>query len=117
MDSLSFPFTIEIDGTPIAKFDDSGSPPIQAQLGPNAAVFTLKDSRLACDDWVLGRNKSEDRSLLPKKVLWFKADAGGDDRVQPVTARKDAEEYQIKFAGANLMTEDDKIFVELMGGE
>lgn len=100
MESLSFPFTIEIGGTPIAKVDDSNPQPIQATLGHNAAVFSLKDARLKCGDWLLARNRSEDRSLLPKQILWFKAGSEGDERVQPVTARQDGDNYQIQFSGA-----------------
>lgn len=99
MGSLLSPFTIEIDGTPVAKVEETTHRPIQATLGPDAAVFTLKDHRLVCGDWALARNKSEDRSLLPKQVLWFKLGPESDERAQPVSARKEGDEYQIRFAG------------------
>lgn len=99
MESLGFPFTIEIEGVPIAEVENNDQDLIQATLGANAAVFTLKESRLTCGDWYLARNKSEDRSLLPKQVLWFKATADSQGRAQPVTAKKNGEVYQISFAG------------------
>ncbi|CAO2650812.1 Nn.00g091090.m01.CDS01 [Neocucurbitaria sp. VM-36] len=115
MASLPSPFTIEIGGTPIAKVEDATHGPIQATLGSNAAVFTLKDHRLVCGDWALARNKSEDRSLLPKPALWFKLGAESDERAQPVSARKEGDEYQIRFADKSLTVEDSKVLVELMG--
>ncbi|KAF1852221.1 uncharacterized protein K460DRAFT_273010 [Cucurbitaria berberidis CBS 394.84] len=117
MDSIDSPFTIEIDGKPIANVGDSSHLPVQAALGSNAAVFTLKDNRLKSGDWVLARNITEDRSFLPKQVLWFKAGADSDKQVHPVTAQKVADGYQIKFANASLIAEDGNVFADLMGGE
>ena len=100
MDSLPSPFTVSIDGLTIAQVSTNGNQgPLQAELGPNAAIFTLHDSRLRCGDWLLARNVSEDRSMLPKKVLWFEANAENEARIQPVTARRDGDSYQIQFAG------------------
>ena len=99
MDSLPSPFTISIDGVTIAQVSESSSQgPIQAELGSNAAVFTLHENQLKCGNWQLGRNLSEDRSMLPKKVLWFETNAESEARVQPVTARQDGDGYQIQFA-------------------
>ncbi|KAF2847526.1 hypothetical protein T440DRAFT_471041 [Plenodomus tracheiphilus IPT5] len=115
MDSLDFSFKIEIDGKAIAVINNEDQSPIQAALGDNAAIFTLKNNELKSGDWILARNKSEDRSLLPKQVFWFKSGTESADRAQPVSAKKDGSDYQIKFADASLLADDGKVFVELMG--
>jgi hypothetical protein len=97
MDSLPSPFTIEIDGKPIAKLAAGADDHTQARLGDEAAVFSLKDKRLQCGDWIVGRDLTENRSFLPKKVAWYKAGKENEERVQPVTARKEGEEYQLVF--------------------
>jgi hypothetical protein len=102
MHTLDTPFTIEINGKPIAKANTGGEERPQATLGSadNAAKFKLKDGVLECDGWMLGRNKTEDRSLLPKQVLWFKVDAESKDQVHPVAVEKDGEDYKPTFHGA-----------------
>jgi hypothetical protein len=100
MDNLPSSFTIELNGSPVAKIADDAEDRVQAKLGAEAAIFTLKDGRLQCGDWVLGRNLTENRSFLPKKVLWFKASGNTDKTVQPVTAHEDGDSFQLKFAGA-----------------
>jgi hypothetical protein len=96
MDSLPAPFTIEINGSPIAKVDANAEDRTPAKTGTEAAVFELKDSRLQCNGHILGRSLVEDRSYLPKQVWWFKADT--DMPVHKVTASQDGESYQLKFA-------------------
>ena len=78
MDSFDSPFTIEINGKPIAKISDTEQSRTQAKVGAagDAAVFKLQDGSLSCGGWMLGRNKTEDRSFLPKQVLWFKVEGG-----------------------------------------
>lgn len=98
MDSLPVPFSIEIDGKPVAKVADDAQDRSQAKLGSDAAVFHLKDSRLECGEWVLGRNVTEDRSLLPKKVSWYKASNDISKLVQPVKASKEGDSYLLDFA-------------------
>jgi hypothetical protein len=95
MDSLPSPFTIEIDGSPITTVDTGAEDRTQAKTGIGAAVFYKKKTRLQCDGWILARSRIEDRSALPKQVMWFKADS--DLPVHPVTATKDGDEYQLKF--------------------
>jgi hypothetical protein len=101
MDHLDNPFTIEIAGASIAKISDNDEELTQAATGDDAAVFTLKNSRLQSGDWILGRYFVEDRSLLPKKLLWVKAESDGY-RLHPVTAEKDGEIYKLSFNGAHL---------------
>ncbi len=99
MDTLPSPFTISIDGASIAERSSSSDDQMQAELGSPAAVFTLRDSRLTCGNWLLARNMSEDRSMLPKKVLWFPADSTA--HVQPVTARNEGDMYHILFGSTS----------------
>jgi hypothetical protein len=98
MDSLPSSFTIEVNGAPIAKVGDDAAHGVQAKTGPDAAVFTLKDSRLQCGDWVLGRSVKEDRSFLPKQVMWFKSAEVGKRGVQPVTASESGDSFLLRFA-------------------
>jgi hypothetical protein len=95
MDSLPSPFTVEIDGNPITTVAAGAEDRTQAKTGTDAAVFELKNSRLQCEDWILARSKVEDRSALPKQVMWFKADS--DLPVHAVTAIQNGEEYQLQF--------------------
>lgn len=99
MDSLDFSFKIEVDGKAIAEADEGDQSPTQAVLGDKAAIFSLQNSILKSGNWILARNKTEDRSLLPKKVLWFKLGAGNADCAQPVSAEKHGSDYQIRFSG------------------
>jgi hypothetical protein len=101
MHTLDTAFTIEINGQPIARVAAGSEEPPQATVGTadNAAMFKLKDGVLECDGWMLGRNRTEDRSLLPKKVMWFKTDSEKKDQVHPVAVEKTGEEYKPTFHG------------------
>ncbi|KAF1957861.1 hypothetical protein CC80DRAFT_469885 [Byssothecium circinans] len=115
MDSLNTPFTIEVNGSPIAPATADRAP---AQTGTEPAVFTLKNGRLQSGDFFLSRATREDRSFLPKPVLWFKADAEGNDKAaKPVTVQQEGEKYLIKFANASLISEEGKVLADLAGGE
>ena len=136
MDSLDSPFTIEINGHPIAKVGDDTEDRTQAKTGSEAAIFTLKDKHLQCGDLILGRSVTEDRSFLPKQVLWFKNSEENHKKVQPVTAQEKGESYQLKFTStlyrrtihfqfdyansskdAGLIEEDGNVLAELGGGK
>lgn len=116
MDSLDSPFTIELNGSPIANVGNNAEDKTQAKIGSEAAIFTLKDGRLQYGDWILGRNKTENRSMLPKEVYWFKSGADDEKRVKPVAAHQDGDSIQLKFGGSSLMLEDGNIFTDLLGG-
>ncbi|OAL44086.1 hypothetical protein IQ07DRAFT_615920 [Pyrenochaeta sp. DS3sAY3a] len=116
MDSIPSKFTIEINGKPIANVDDGAEDHTQAKLGQDAAVFSLKDSRLQSGGWIIGRNWTENRSFGPKKVSWYKANADNEEQVQPVTAKKEADTYHLIFTNGNLMVNDDEmVLVDLIG--
>lgn len=111
MDSFDPPFTIEINGKPIAKVSDSDQSRTQAKVGAagDAAVFKLQDGSLSCGDWMLGRNKTEDRSFLPKQVLWFKVNGKGEDtdskeQILPIALEKSGDAYKPKFNGMHSWT-------------
>jgi hypothetical protein len=97
MDAIPSPFTIEINGKPVAKLAENAEEYSQAKVGNAAAVFNLKDKRLQCGEWVMGRDLTENRSFGPKKVSWYKASAENEGRVQPVTAKKEGGAYELVF--------------------
>jgi hypothetical protein len=106
METLDTPFTIEINGKPIARISDSDDTRTQAKVGTasDAAVFRLQDGSLECGGWMLGRNKTEDRSLLPKQVLWFKVNVKGEkadskEQILPIVVEKNGDSYKPKFNG------------------
>lgn len=108
MDSFDSPFTIEINGKPIAKVSDSDQSRTQAKVGAagDAAVFKLQDGSLSCGGWMLGRNKTEDRSFLPKQVLWFKVEGENTDskeQILPIALEKSGDSYKPKFNGMHLI--------------
>ncbi|KAH7353181.1 hypothetical protein BKA66DRAFT_430500 [Pyrenochaeta sp. MPI-SDFR-AT-0127] len=116
MDFIPSPFTIEIDGKPIAKIDENAKDGTQARLGEDAAVFSLQSSRLRSGEWIIGRSLTENRSYGPKKVSWYKANAENENQVQPVMAKKEGEAYQLTFTKGMLMVDDDDmVLVNLLG--
>ncbi|KAF2640585.1 hypothetical protein P280DRAFT_469334 [Massarina eburnea CBS 473.64] len=117
MNTLSASFTIEVNGTPIAKVGPDAEDRTHATIGPDAAVFTLKDGRLQSGDWILGRPMREDRSLGPKAVRWFRARDGDHKLVNPVTAHEDGHSYKIEISAPGLMIQEDKVFVDLLGND
>ncbi|KAL5116698.1 hypothetical protein ACEQ8H_005447 [Pleosporales sp. CAS-2024a] len=119
MHTLDTPFTIEINGRPIAKVASGSEERPQATLGTaeTAAQFTLKDGVLECDGWMLGRSVSEDRSLLPKKVMWFKRESENKAQVHPVAVEKSGEDYKPTFHGAHLLDEEGHVFANMMEGK
>jgi hypothetical protein len=102
MDGISSPFTIQINGKPVAKLDGKAEEYSQAKVGKDAAVFSLKDKRLQCGEWVMGRDLTENRSFGPKKVSWYRASAENEGRVQPVTAKKEGGAYELVFTSMSL---------------
>jgi hypothetical protein len=140
MDSIPSPFTIEINGKPVAKIDQDADDGTQAKLGIDAAVFSLKNSRLQCGDWIMGRNLRENRSYGPKSVAWYKVNPENEKQLQLVTAKKEGEAYQLVFTSmfpqlirantdlyvvmltprvdAKLMVDGDgTVLADLLGGE
>lgn len=117
MESLSQPFTIQINGKPVAPVNPKADDVVQAQLGSEAATFELKNGRLVSGNWVLGRNLTEDRSMAPKKVSWFKEGTERATRLHPVTAFEEGGEHKLKFGGGSLIAEDGSVFVDLFGGK
>lgn len=97
MDSLPAPFTIEIDGRPVAKPQADTQDRTHAKTGSEPAVFELKDKRLQSNGHVLARALAEDRSLMPKMVFWFKADTAMP--IHDVVATQDGESYKLEFSG------------------
>jgi hypothetical protein len=115
MENIDNPFNLEINGHPISKAPDNAEDAVQAKVGSNAAIFTLKDGCLRSENWLLGRAVTENRSMLPKEVLWFKASTG-EGKVQSVTAKQDGGSYQFLFAGVPLMEMDGAVFADMLQG-
>ncbi|KAF1917786.1 hypothetical protein BDU57DRAFT_514233 [Ampelomyces quisqualis] len=121
MDSFDSPFTIEINGKPIAKVSDRDQSRTQAKVGAagHAAILKLEDGNLSCGGWMLGRNKTEDRSFLPKQVLWFRVDGEGENKdskeqILPIALEKSGDTYKPIFHGAHLIEEEGTVFASLM---
>lgn len=117
MDSLSAPFTIAFNEQYISPAPSEGSELTQATLGSEPASFKLENGRLQSGDWYLGRNLTEDRSKLPKKVFWFKATPENAKFCKPVEARKEGDAYDLRFGGAPLIEIEGKIYAALAEGE
>ncbi|KAL1596295.1 hypothetical protein SLS60_008940 [Paraconiothyrium brasiliense] len=117
MESLTEPFTIHINGKPVASVTPNADNVVQAQLGSEPATFTLKDGRLVSGDWILGRNLTEDRSMLPKKISWFKEGTEPATRLHAVTVFEEGGEHKLKFGGGCLIAEENAILVDPFGEE
>ncbi|RII05172.1 hypothetical protein CUC08_Gglean010265 [Alternaria sp. MG1] len=116
MDSIPSTFTIDIGGKPVANVEKDAEDGSQAKLGAVPAIFSLKNSRLQSGDWIMGRNQVENRSYLPKRVSWYKANAENEKLVQLVTAKKEGESYQLIFKNAKLMVDDEgMVLADLLG--
>jgi hypothetical protein len=97
MDSIPSSFAIEINGKTIARVDESAEDRTQAKLGQDIAIFSLKDNRLRCGGWIMGRDLTENRSYGPKKVSWYKESTENQDRVRLVSAKKEGDAYRLIF--------------------
>ncbi|KAF4345036.1 hypothetical protein FBEOM_910 [Fusarium beomiforme] len=132
--SLPGKFIIVVDGKPVANPQENGEPFIQAQSGDPPAIFELRGGRLISGDWALGRLHFEDRSLLPKRLLWRRKEEV--EELQPVQVEEYGGPPELKFsgigyhpivsytmiltagnAGAGLAFIDDKLFAPLLEGE
>ena len=99
METLSKPFTIQINDKYVAPIGSDAEDGVQAKVGSEAATFTLKEGRLVSGDWILGRNLAEDRSMGPKKVSWFKNNDNSAQRVYMVKAHEEEGSNKLKFGG------------------
>ncbi len=95
--SIPGKFMIIVGGKPVANPRDNGEPMIQAQPGDPAAIFEFRDGRLFSGEWALGRLNYEDRSMMPKRVLWRKREEVND--LQPVQFQEDGGPPELKFSG------------------
>jgi hypothetical protein len=92
------PFTITVDGVPIARNKDNGKSQRMAELGNEPAVFMLQNAKLRCiDGYVLARPQTEDLSLIPKPLCWFKDDAAY--RTQPTYINQNDGTPALSFGG------------------
>jgi len=98
MSSLPRRFTITVDGKHIAKPEQKNEEMFQAESGNEPAVFEIKDDRLVCGEWTLGRWVVENKSYLAKPVMWRKNEEASQE-LQPVEVKVGATGPEITFGG------------------
>ncbi|KAH7174455.1 uncharacterized protein B0J16DRAFT_404130 [Fusarium flagelliforme] len=99
MSSLPHRFTITVDGKHIAKPEQKNEEMFQAESGNEPAVFEIKDDRLVCGEWTLGRWVVENKSYLAKPVMWRKNEEASQE-LQPVEVKVGATGPEITFGDA-----------------
>lgn len=102
--SIQGPFKILVNNQAVAPVSDNGEDQIQATLGPDAAIFTLMNGRLECNGWYLSRGLIEDRSLLPKRVFWFRKGVIDGDITHRVSAEANGGSYKLWISGSYYCT-------------
>ncbi|KAE8342102.1 hypothetical protein BDV24DRAFT_162657 [Aspergillus arachidicola] len=116
MATLPSSFIITLDGTPIAKNVNPDEEQIHAETDHNnPAVFTFNNGLLESDGWYLGRFQIEDRSLLPKRVLWHKKGGEvGEDLIQKTTIDNEGGQLVLKNGGTVLTLIEGQVYGDLM---
>ncbi|KAJ5281874.1 hypothetical protein N7478_007246 [Penicillium angulare] len=114
MTSIEGAFTIKVDGQTVSNAEDNGEGKIQASFGSEPATFTLIDGRLESNGCYLSRALVEDRSLLPKRVYWFRKEEGNASAIHVVTAKPNGTTCSLLFSGAPLMSSNNLLFADLM---
>ncbi|KAJ4118918.1 hypothetical protein NW768_010658 [Fusarium equiseti] len=105
MSSLPHRFTIAVDGKHIAKPEQKSEEMFQAESGDQPAVFEIKDDRLVCGEWTLGRWVVENKSYLAKPVMWRKNEEASQE-LQPVEFKVGATGPEITFGDSPGMAID-----------
>jgi hypothetical protein len=98
--SLPRRFSISIDGKPVAmpKGDPMERPQAQAvNRGEEPAVFQIENDHLVSGPFVMGRQYMEDRSLMPKRVVWCFKDQMNS--MQPVQVEQHGDSPHISLNG------------------
>jgi hypothetical protein len=110
-DALPRRFSITIDGTPVAMPHTSPDERPQAEAvgrgGNRPAIFEIENEHLVSGPLVMGRSSMEDRSLMPKRVIWCSKDDMYE--VQPVRVEMNENGPQIKLRGMRLLLTDMKL--------
>ncbi|KAB8225725.1 hypothetical protein BDV33DRAFT_198135 [Aspergillus novoparasiticus] len=116
MANLPSSFIITLDGTPIAKNINPDEDQIHAETDHNnPAVFTFNNGLLESDGWYLGRLLIEDRSLLPKRVLWHKKRGEiGEDLIQKTSIEDQGGNLVLQNGGTVLTLIDGQVYGDLM---
>ncbi|RGP69193.1 hypothetical protein FLONG3_7829 [Fusarium longipes] len=117
-DILPRRFSISIDGQPIA-MPTSVPDRTQAQpVGPGGfqpAVFEVWNEHLVAGPFVMGRVFAEDRSLMPKRVVWCERD--DVNQVQPVQVQMGEDGPQIKLSGGGMAFHEGRLVSPLLPGQ
>ncbi|BAE64691.1 unnamed protein product [Aspergillus oryzae RIB40] len=116
MANLPTSFIITLNGTPIAKNINPDEEQIHAEADHNnPAVFTFSNGLLESDGWYLGRSVIEDRSLLPKRVLWHKKGGEvGEDLIQKTTIEDQGGNLVLTNGGTVLTLIDGQVYGDLI---
>ncbi|KAK5996541.1 hypothetical protein PT974_01876 [Cladobotryum mycophilum] len=113
MSDIEGPFTISFGDNTVSTVEDTGERRIQAKIGSDAAVFTLKDGQLESEDWIVTRDSVEDRSLLPKAVYFFPKSSGFEP-IHKTTAQVEEDgSYRFFVGGAPWVVINDQIRSDL----
>ncbi|KAJ6119779.1 hypothetical protein N7523_004059 [Penicillium sp. IBT 18751x] len=113
MESLDRPFTIQIHDEYVTRVEEDSDPLAHALVGSEPAVFTLNDGVLECEGWYLGRHVVEDRSLLPKRVLWFRVGEHDPGMIQPTLAEPEEDSYKLLLGDAGLIATDQRVWADI----
>ncbi|CAF3498486.1 unnamed protein product [Fusarium graminearum] len=102
---MSFPrrFSISIDGRPVGmpKDDPAARPQAHAaDMHDRPAIFEIQGDHLTCGSLVMGRQNMEDRSLMPKRVVWCPMDQM--DQIQPVRIQDRGNGPELDLNGGRL---------------
>lgn len=93
------PFCILVNGAPVTKPILEGDDTVQASIigSSEAAIFTYDpiNGYLQSNGDYLGRNLIEDRSLLPKKLVW-----SSDPRVLLPVNPDENDSGKLRFSGS-----------------
>ncbi|GKU05499.1 hypothetical protein FLAG1_08615 [Fusarium langsethiae] len=102
---MSFPrrFSITIDGKPVGMPRQNPAELTQAHacdMGDRPAVFEIEDEHLVSGPFVMGRHNMEDRSLMPKRVVWCTRNQM--HQVQPVRIEDRGKGPELSLNGGRL---------------
>lgn len=98
--SLPRRFSITIDGMPVAmpKSDPQERPQAEpARNGERPAVFEIVENHLVCGELVMGRSFIEDRSLMPKRVIWSPVQEM--NQIQPIRVEQGEDGPELRLQG------------------
>ncbi|KAJ4002634.1 hypothetical protein NW752_002545 [Fusarium irregulare] len=113
--SLPRRFSITIDGMPVAmpKSDPRERPQAEpARNGERPAVFEIVENHLVCGELVMGRSFMEDRSLMPKRVIWSPIQEM--NQIQPIRVEQGEDGPELRLQDGKLAYLDGRLFSPIL---